>query len=276
MPVVRAAWRPYQVVTLLELLVIEADAFCRLSSMLGQMVMSLAGDRVPPPDVVGANLGELQREVERLNLRSPRRQLERMKEHFTSGQATARSMHPMVLDLYMRLLDDLDDKHFLMIPAELNRYYTQEIPLFGKEVTEKFPSLSFEIDEAGKCFALNRNTACVFHLMRVMELSIRAVTRCLQMPDAKPADRSWGVVLKGIRQGIEARWPTVAERDSGDGAFFDALYASLDAVKNPWRNGTMHPANKYTDDEAEHVFVAVRAFMTKLASRCDEHGDPKA
>jgi hypothetical protein len=38
----------------------------------------------------------------------------------------------------------------------------------------------------------------------------------------------------------------------------------------------MHVENKYTNDEAEHIFVAVKGFMMKLASRCDENGDPKA
>jgi hypothetical protein len=78
-----------------------------------------------------------------------------------------------------------------------------------------------------------------------------------------------------VRTGIDTKWPTVASRAAGDGAIFESIYASLDAVKNPWRNETMHPANKYTNEEAEHVFVAVRSFMMKLASRCDENGDPK-
>jgi hypothetical protein len=38
----------------------------------------------------------------------------------------------------------------------------------------------------------------------------------------------------------------------------------------------MHPANKYTVEEAEYIYVAVRGFMIKLAARCDENGDPKA
>jgi hypothetical protein len=38
----------------------------------------------------------------------------------------------------------------------------------------------------------------------------------------------------------------------------------------------MHIEKKYTDDEAEHIFVAVKGFMKKLASRCDEMGEPKA
>ena len=63
---------------------------------------------------------------------------------------------------------------------------------------------------------------------------------------------------------------------SGDGALFEDLRASLEAVRNPWRNATMHIEKKYTDDEAEHIFVAVKGFMKKLASRCDEMGEPKA
>ena len=136
---------------------------------------------------------------------------------------------------------------------------------------------AFELDEAAKCLALGRATACVFHLMRLMEIAVRAVARCLNIPDPiQPADRSWGAVLKKVRGGIDAKWSTVAARLAGDGETFDSLYASLDAVKNPWRNSTMHPANKYTLEEAEHVFAAVRGFMMKLADRCDENGDPMA
>jgi hypothetical protein len=113
--------------------------------------------------------------------------------------------------------------------------------------------------------------------MRLMEVTVRAVARCLGIPDPiQPADRSWGAVLKKVRDGIDAKWPTVTLRSSGDGEVFDALYASLDAVKNPWRNATMHPANKYTIEEAEHIFAAVRGFAMKLADRCDENGDPRA
>jgi hypothetical protein len=38
----------------------------------------------------------------------------------------------------------------------------------------------------------------------------------------------------------------------------------------------MHVENKYTDDEAEHIFTAVKGFMKKLAARCDENGMPLA
>lgn len=38
----------------------------------------------------------------------------------------------------------------------------------------------------------------------------------------------------------------------------------------------MHVEKKYTDDEAEHIFSAVKGFMKGLASRMDEDGFPLA
>ena len=113
--------------------------------------------------------------------------------------------------------------------------------------------------------------------MRIMEIAIRAVARSLGIADpVKPAARNWGAILKAIWIGIEAKWPTAADRMHGDGEVFEAIYASLDAVKNPWRNATMHVENKYTDEEAEHIFAAVRGFMKKLSLRMDENGLPLA
>jgi hypothetical protein len=150
-------------------------------------------------------------------------------------------------------------------------------PLFGFEFEQRFQTAgAFEVDESAKCLALGRSTASVFHSMRVMEVGIRAVARCLGIPDPlKPAERNWGTVLKAIKDGIEGKW-SGSQRMSGDGALFEQIHASLDAVRNPWRNATMHVENKYTDDEAEHIFVAVKGFMKKLSSRMDEDGLPLA
>ncbi len=173
---------------------------------------------------------------------------------------------------------ELSSAKLLSLEAKEQSYFSPMAPLFGEDFQTKFTSGgAFELDEAAKCLAVGRPTASIFHLMRLMEIGVRAVARCLDIPDPiQPADRSWGAVLQRVRDGIDAKWSTVAACLVGDGEIFDSLYASLDAVKNPWRNATMHPANKYTHDEAEHVFAAVRGFMMRLASRCDENGDPKA
>jgi hypothetical protein len=166
----------------------------------------------------------------------------------------------------------------LVIEQNQQRYFAPREPLFGTEFADYFKADGvYELDEAAKRLALGRPTASVFHLMRLLEVGIRATSRCLQIPDpVKPAERNWAIILKAIWNEIEQRWPTAADRMTGDGQLFEALYASLDAVKNPWRNECMHVEGKYTDDEAEHIFVAVRGFMKKLASRCGEDGLPLA
>jgi len=35
-------------------------------------------------------------------------------------------------------------------------------------------------------------------------------------------------------------------------------------MQNPWRNATMHLDQKFTDEEARHIFEIVKGFMRKL------------
>jgi hypothetical protein len=174
---------------------------------------------------------------------------------------------------------ELSLKVVLVLQPQETSYFAPKTPLFGQDFADKFKTEgAFELDEAAKCLALSRSTASVFHLMRVLEIGIGALSACLGIPDPiKPADRNWAIILKRIKEGgIEKKWPIAANRMSGDGLLFETLHASLDAVKNPWRNETMHVSGKYTDDEAKHIFVAVEGFMKKLSARMDEKGLPLA
>jgi hypothetical protein len=176
--------------------------------------------------------------------------------------------------------DELGLAMLFSVKPENAKYYEPPEPLFGKTVADQFPSdASAEIDEAGKCFALSRHTACVFHLMRILEVGIGAIRYSLGMPDpVKDADRNWGKMLKTIKAEIDRRnaakpaaWKNAADKD-----FFEGAIASLDAVKNVWRNATMHVEKTYGEEQAEHIFNAVRGFMSKLAERIDEKGQPLA
>jgi hypothetical protein len=173
---------------------------------------------------------------------------------------------------------ETEGRKFLQVEDE--DLYQKGSQLFGSEVETKFATAgAFEIDEAGKCLAVGRSTACVFHLMRVMELGVKATGSCLGIPDpVKDSERNWGAMLRKTKDEIDRRnkanpllWPHMDDKD-----FFAEIYVSLDAVRNVWRNATMHVENKYTPEEAQHIMSAVRGFMRKLASRCDERGLPLA
>jgi hypothetical protein len=63
---------------------------------------------------------------------------------------------------------------------------------------------------------------------------------------------------------------------SGDAQLFDKLHGAITAMQNPYRNETMHLAEKYTAPEALHIFELVKGLMQKIASRMDEDEEPKA
>lgn len=180
-----------------------------------------------------------------------------------------------------RMRDEYSTRVFLAVPYGMAKYYSSPQDVFGKKAWDAFPTQGqFEMEEACRSFALARSTATVFHLMRLMEVAITAVRKSLGIADPiKPSQRNWGIILDRIKkEGIDSRnakggpgW-----KDPLDRSLFDELYLLLTAVKDTWRNKTMHVENKYTEDEAEHILVGVRAFVRKVAARMDENGEPNA
>lgn len=148
-------------------------------------------------------------------------------------------------------------------------------PLMGSDVAARFEAADVDVVEAAKCHALGRSTAAVFHAFRVLEIGIKALAKCLQVPDLeKPRMKNWGFILEAIENAIKARWPAESSRDKGDGELFWEVYTLMLAIKVP-RNGTMHPARTYTEQEADRILRIVADIMGRLASRMDDKGQPR-
>ena len=208
-----------------------------------------------------------------LNLTFTLAAAERFKESFEQMKELPDQQELAVLQF--RLVDEVRERRFVGLNRELGALFNSQ--QFPADVRAKFPSAIFEIDEAANCLALERSTACVFHLMRVMEIAVRATAACLGVPDpTKPSEKNWGHMFGAIKAGMQHKWPNATDRMSGDGQLFEGLMASLEAVKNPWRNATMHVENTYTVAEADRIRHAVEGLMITMAKRFDEKGDPKA
>ena len=65
---------------------------------------------------------------------------------------------------------------FLPLSRFAENYYGQKTA-FGEAVAEKFPEASEDIENAGNCLAVGQNAACVFHLMRAMEVVVQKYAR---------------------------------------------------------------------------------------------------
>jgi hypothetical protein len=164
-----------------------------------------------------------------------------------------------------------------VLDARRADFYSPAEPLFGVEVHAKFPSIAGEIEEAGKCYACDLPTAFAFHTIRSLEAGVRAVARCLGIPDPTMGkDRNWSNISRSIKDKLDAKWPASTGRMSGDGHDFDKIYGALVGMQNPYRNETMHLSAVYSATEALHIFEVVKGLMQRIAARTDEQGLPLA
>ena len=137
--------------------------------------------------------------------------------------------------------------------------------LFGDDVFNNFPSANEDISEAGTCLALNRATACVMHLMRVVEAGLAALANALGVP--KQSD--WGRYLREIDTELKKRMAASGAR-SVDEQFYAEVADTIDLMRRAYRNPTMHPEKTYSPDRAEEILQSVRSFMRHLATKIYE------
>lgn len=182
-------------------------------------------------------------------------------------------------DIDMQLARELKSVKALVLSPSEQRLYAPQEHHFGHEVFDKFRTTAAdEISNAGKCLALDLPTACVFHLMRTMEVALEAIRLCLGVQISKPQDKTWGGILNLYRKEEESRKNPQHPRQwqGNDANFFHGLHATLVSVKDVTRDKTMHVENVYNQEQAQLVFDNVKAFMKKVASRMDEDGLPLA
>lgn len=195
----------------------------------------------------------------RMSFPSATAQTKRISGAIANG-AGPRGVAAMTKELKQRLLDELDERQFLYVPPELERYYKDPM-LMGREVNDRFPQAIDDIEGAGKCLALQEGTACVLHTMRVMEVGLKALGAALKIPYAP----SWESYLKQIADKIALKHKNKTKAWKRDERFYRDLSGDLLTVKQAWRNPTMHVDRKYAPHEAEQIFQATTHFMQRLA-----------
>ena len=78
-------------------------------------------------------------------------------------------------DLTDMVKDEMAGRSYLCLNEEEFTLYQPKTPHFGQDVRGQFPSAIYEMDEASKCLAIGRSTACVFHLMRALEIALKGL-----------------------------------------------------------------------------------------------------
>jgi len=222
-------------------------------------------------EVMGPSYGELLR----LNCPAAAESAVKPAKLMQNGALTYGDLQDIVKEIDGRIRDELKHAHAFSLNHAEALMFNPQAPILGEEVARKFESAGFDIEEAAKCHALGRATGAVFHGFRALEIGIKAIAACFSVRDLdKPEMQNWGKILAAIEGAIKSRWPSEKQRDSGDGELFWDIYTQMVALKVS-RNGTMHPAKKYTEQEADRILRIVGDIITCLATRIDQNGEPK-
>jgi hypothetical protein len=171
--------------------------------------------------------------------------------------------------LSVTIENELSLRSFFAITPEKAKYYGDDARPFGDSIADAFPSASFDVMESGRCFALGRSTAAVFHLMRVMEIGLSVMAKRFGVPSDHT---NWHNIIEGVEKAVRnmGNDPSRASDWKEQQEVCSQAASHFMMTKDAWRNYTAHARGKYTDEEAETIMINVRAFMDKLATRLRE------
>jgi hypothetical protein len=148
------------------------------------------------------------------------------------------------------------NKEVFRIPFERKNYFEQD-ELFGSKVTAAFPSCERDIRNAGSCYALEQEDACVHHLMLVLERGLKALAAKVGVCPYQQS--SWHTVITNI----DTKTKTLPRGPDLD--FYREVNAQFGFLKVAYRNHSEHAHDDFYDmPKALHILNHVRDFMNEL------------
>jgi hypothetical protein len=205
-----------------------------------------------------AEIAEL---LKSMNLRMSAVDADRVVSLFKADKLTIADVSRAVDKLSERISDELGLCHLLLLSADERELFGETEP-YGTKVRKKFPGAREDLEEAAKCLAVDRGTACVMHLMRAMEMSLHQLAGAVGA-NFKASDQ-WDSILNELDKTINGwGYQTKAEVLRKDR--FRQVHTNLASVKRAWRHPYMHARFSATPEVAKDIFNAVGGFMRQFA-----------
>src|ERR1019366_7274657 len=256
--------------SLLEMLDFYAREFIRCVEMIGELKTRVLGfgqfkqiDAEEASAIVG-QMDILRSHCEALELTMAVARIDRIFSAFQNGPLKFLEFAQMLTALRERIDDQLSSRVFFAVgsrnlgffahnPKANNRLFlkaTEEV--VGVGVLTSFPSTSDDLEDAIKCRCCGRTTATVFHLMRALEVAIRALGNTLGDPNIDPKrNPTWEAILKRCDTELALPGHKRSAEWASNGDFHAELAADLRSIKTAWRNPTMHVDRSYTAEQAD-------------------------
>ena len=175
------------------------------------------------------------------------------------------AVKPAVLQMGIRFQEETGDVIAYHLTPEEHDLYGNPTKDW-QDVLSAFPSTLVDVEEAGRCFALGRYTASVFHSMRILEIGLAA----LGQEFGVATDRTnWDKIIRNIQNAIEAK--SIAEGAGWvDQQFYSEATQDFRFFKDAWRNHVMHVRLPVDEEKAKVIGDSVRHFMSHLATKLSE------
>lgn len=199
--------------------------------------------------------------------------------YLISGHLTWQRLANELTVLRQSVEADLEKHFFVQIPPA-KAEFIYRLKGNWKRVWEAMPDSKYDIEESVDCYALDKNTASVFHSMRIAEWGLRAFCGHLGFKDVRATNKrgkntltpvafaTWETILNQLRPHAKQKSDNVKNRIRKQclQEFYYSAIAEIEGFKDAWRNHVMHTRRSYSSEDALAALTHVQRFMNLLIS----------
>ncbi len=181
-----------------------------------------------------------------------------------SGKATLNNCERITSSLeslFAVFVGVIEDRYAFMLSYG-SEGYLDNAKVVDNVVSKSFPNSVYDLEEAAKCLAFERWTACVMHSMRSLDNAINIFQASLNVQNPK---ENWKQILDQIEASIKALGNKHPQHqwNSEASSYFRVM-------KDAWRNHAMHGKDRYDEARAKDIYDATRGFLRHLSSQLFE------
>ena len=144
---------------------------------------------------------------------------QRLLKHLTNlpRQSTCAELETEARHLHQMIFAELRREKAISIPRRYHSYVDNDAA-FGTAVRDAFLGAKSDIRDAGNALSVGLSTAAIFHLMRAVEVGLRALAkeRQVALPQGRqPEFAEWQELITAIRRGVDAtfgQWKRATRR----------------------------------------------------------------
>ena len=98
----------------------------------------------------------------------------------------------------------------------------------------------------------------MYHLSGIVQLVLEALAKVLRVP-LSPHTDTWNKLINDIEAGMKAKQVSSSKgKWKAIEPFYAEVLSDIRAIKNAWRNPTMHFRRTYTEEQAGKLYSRVQ------------------